>query len=382
MDGMAFHWYAGGLDRLMDGTYGYHFISAAHALLPDPDANFLLASEGCNCPGTATPGTAGAWVRAERYAHDILNDLNNFASGWVDWNLLLDNEGGPNHLGNVCDAPIICREDHSGVTLQPYLEVIGHFSKYLVPGSTVVASAVASDFQGLKNAGSGSKIVSGTTLAAWPCDRSVRQSFLLTESARLLLNDRQDEYDGDDANSSSTSLCVSSASQDVAGGAAQVIDCAAGQDWVGLFAFEHGRLVLKGSLNDKSIPEHSPKCLGISPSYGPLMGQGGGPVFLQDCIATDSGEDKSHQLWNANFDTNSFKSLASFVPTDQCLTAGWPFVQSVVGVTPSGDSAVVVFNEAAVEVDVSISFEDGQIVYGHIPAESIQTYVLPEIIVL
>merc|ERR1719446_398931 len=82
----------------------------------------LLATEGCNCPGVGsaaggveyTPwgmrSDQNSWTRGERYGHDILADLNNWAHGWVDWNLLLDREGGPNHLGNKCDAPIV----HSG----------------------------------------------------------------------------------------------------------------------------------------------------------------------------------------------------------------------------------------------------------------------------
>ena len=372
VDGMAFHWYAGGLDRLMDGTYGYHFVSAAHKLLPDPSTNFLLASEGCNCPGTATPGTVEAWVRAERYAHDILHDLNNYAAGWVDWNLLLDSEGGPNHLGNVCDAPIVCHLNHSGVTLQPYIDVIGHFSKYLVPGSTIVFSEVTPDFNGVPNAGGASKVVSGTPLAMWPCDGSVRQRFLLMDDGVLkLLSDT----------SSNENLCVSLASQDVAGSTAQVIDCVGGREWVGKFAFDQGRLILQGGI-DKSASPVREQCLGISLEYGPLMLQGGGPIYLQDCIDIASGSDYSHQLWTADTDNNSFRATKATMPQEQCLTAGWPFVQAVVGITPDGDSAVVVFNEAEVEVEISMAFEDGQTVYGSVPAESIQTYLLPDILVL
>merc|ERR550514_1203125 len=40
----------------------------------------------------------------EGYAHDIMGDLNAGAAAWTDWNLLLDGKGGPNHLGNPCDA--------------------------------------------------------------------------------------------------------------------------------------------------------------------------------------------------------------------------------------------------------------------------------------
>ena len=49
------------------------------------------------------------YLRSERYAHDMLRVLKSGACGWVDWNLLLDYTGGPNHLGNDCDAPIHAR---------------------------------------------------------------------------------------------------------------------------------------------------------------------------------------------------------------------------------------------------------------------------------
>lgn len=63
----------------------------------------LFPSEACNCPGVLLDD----WSRAEKYAHDIIGDLNNWPEGWTDWNIVLNQEGGPNHLGNNCNAPII-----------------------------------------------------------------------------------------------------------------------------------------------------------------------------------------------------------------------------------------------------------------------------------
>lgn len=51
------------------------------------------------------------------YAHDIMGNLNAGAVGWIDWNMLLDDTGGPNHVGNVCDAPMM-----ASVTDQERLE--------------------------------------------------------------------------------------------------------------------------------------------------------------------------------------------------------------------------------------------------------------------
>lgn len=70
--------YAGGMDRLQDGIFGFHFIAKTHEFLSNVATSkeaqpFLLSTEACSCSGVAQPGSSLAWIRAERYAHDILN---------------------------------------------------------------------------------------------------------------------------------------------------------------------------------------------------------------------------------------------------------------------------------------------------------------------
>ena len=75
VDGMAFHWYTGSMDRLMDGTYGYDALNKSyHYAGPD---KILMGTEGCSCPNVKL----NDWLRAERLAHDVLFDLNNYAQG-------------------------------------------------------------------------------------------------------------------------------------------------------------------------------------------------------------------------------------------------------------------------------------------------------------
>ena len=137
LDGVAFHWYAGGLDRALDGATGHANVARAQAVVPASAR--LLPSEGCNCPGIGDSDL----TRSERYAHDILTDLSYGACGWVDWNLLLDHLGGPNHLGNVCDAPMHAADANATrVAVQSYYDVIGHFSKHVTPGSVRVGATV------------------------------------------------------------------------------------------------------------------------------------------------------------------------------------------------------------------------------------------------
>jgi glucosylceramidase len=107
-----------------------------------PD-KFMLATEACVgfIPVIDQGPKLGNWQRAERYGYDILYDLNAFAVGWTDWNIALDMSGGPNWAENVVDAPILIDTDN-GTTFykNPMFYYLGHFSKFLTPGSRRIES--------------------------------------------------------------------------------------------------------------------------------------------------------------------------------------------------------------------------------------------------
>uniref|UniRef100_T1K6S7 Glucosylceramidase n=1 Tax=Tetranychus urticae TaxID=32264 RepID=T1K6S7_TETUR len=75
------------------------------------------------------------WTRAETYANDIIEGLNHWSTGWVDWNMVLDTKGGPSWVGNIVDAPIIVSDDGTEYYKQPMFYSLAHFSKFLKPGS-------------------------------------------------------------------------------------------------------------------------------------------------------------------------------------------------------------------------------------------------------
>merc|ERR1711990_72377 len=66
------------------------------------------------------------------------------ANGWIDWNLLLDKNGGPNHVGNVCDAAIVADCDSQVLELHPQYYFIAHFSQFIPPGSRRLMTRVSS----------------------------------------------------------------------------------------------------------------------------------------------------------------------------------------------------------------------------------------------
>ncbi len=79
------------------------------------------------------------YAPVNRYARDIIGCLNNWVDGWVDWNMVLDRQGGPNWFENWCLAPVIVDPDADEVYFTPLYYTMAHFSKYIRPGSKVIA---------------------------------------------------------------------------------------------------------------------------------------------------------------------------------------------------------------------------------------------------
>ena len=128
IDGAAFHWYSG--DQ-------YNNLAKVSQAFPGKG---LLFTEGC-VEGGPRPG---AWFSGERYAHNIINDLNNGCTGWIDWNIVLDMQGGPNHVGNYCDAPILADTKTGELHYNSSFYYMGHFSRFIKPGALLAEHTVDS----------------------------------------------------------------------------------------------------------------------------------------------------------------------------------------------------------------------------------------------
>ncbi|KAL1422243.1 hypothetical protein MTO96_022124 [Rhipicephalus appendiculatus] len=132
VSGVAVHWY---MNRLI----GPSVLDMVHQSFPD---KFILATEACAGYGLTTVNKVklGSWERAEYYASDILGNLNHWATGWTDWNLVLNIRGGPNWARNFVDSPIIVNATAQEFYKQPMYYAIGHFSKFIPPGSVRIDS--------------------------------------------------------------------------------------------------------------------------------------------------------------------------------------------------------------------------------------------------
>jgi glucosylceramidase len=87
------------------------------------------------------------YVPTHRYARDIIGGLNSWLVGWIDWNMVLDTQGGPNHVKNWCIAPVIVKPETDEVYFTPLYYVMEHFSKYFRPGAYRIG--VSSDLKDL-----------------------------------------------------------------------------------------------------------------------------------------------------------------------------------------------------------------------------------------
>ncbi|KUP08975.1 glucosylceramidase [Bacillus coahuilensis m2-6] len=117
--GTGIHWYV---------SEDFAQVGEVHNRFPD---KHILFTEGCQEGGVKL----GEWFTGERYARNMIGDLNNWVEGYLDWNLVLNEEGGPNHVQNLCDAPIIADTRTNELHYNSSYYYIGHFSKFIRPGA-------------------------------------------------------------------------------------------------------------------------------------------------------------------------------------------------------------------------------------------------------
>ncbi|RZF32141.1 hypothetical protein LSTR_LSTR004004 [Laodelphax striatellus] len=147
VDGIGLHWYVDSfaspkiLDKIKE-KYPEKNIYYTESSI-NPIIDMLINIEEGNItsnfssPGP-TPPLLGSWKRAQMYATSLIENLNHWVNGYMDWNLALDETGGPNLINLTCDAPIIMNTTSNEFYKQPMFYVLGHFSKFLKPGAVIL----------------------------------------------------------------------------------------------------------------------------------------------------------------------------------------------------------------------------------------------------
>jgi len=129
--GIGFHWY----ETWTGGVPKYDNLKNIKEAYPDKN---LLFTEGCQ--ESFDEDHYFRWSNAERYGNAMINDFNQGTVGWTDWNILLDETGGPNHVNNLCFAPVHADLRTKELIYTPSYYYIGHFSKFIKPKASRVST--------------------------------------------------------------------------------------------------------------------------------------------------------------------------------------------------------------------------------------------------
>lgn len=130
--GIGFHWY----EDWSKGTQMFDNLRRVYEAYPDKNIFF---TEGC--AESFDSSRYNAWTLGERYGSSMINDFNNGMVGFTDWNIVLDEKGGPNHVGNYCFASVHGDTRTGQLIYTNAYYYIGHFSKFIKPGAKRIISS-------------------------------------------------------------------------------------------------------------------------------------------------------------------------------------------------------------------------------------------------
>lgn len=130
--GIGFHWY----ESWTGGGKIFDNVQRVHETYPKTN---LIFTEGC--AESFKMDKINDWQWGEMYGRSMINDFNNGTVAWTDWNVLLDEKGGPNHVGNFCFAPVHADTKNGQIYYLSSYYYIGHFSKFIRPGAKRIISS-------------------------------------------------------------------------------------------------------------------------------------------------------------------------------------------------------------------------------------------------
>ena len=134
--GIGFHWY----ETWTGSAMQFENLKRVKEAFPEKE---LIFTEGC--AESFKSDRINAWELGERYGNSMVNDFNCGTVAWTDWNVLLDEKGGPNHVGNFCFAPIHADTKTGKLIYTNSYYYIGHFSKFIKPGAKRISCSTNRD---------------------------------------------------------------------------------------------------------------------------------------------------------------------------------------------------------------------------------------------
>jgi glucosylceramidase len=134
--GIGYHWY----ETWTGSAMQFENLKRVHETFPDKN---LVFTEGC--VEKFEMNRIDEWSIGERYGFSLVNDFNSGTVAWTDWNILLDETGGPNHVGNFCFAPVHANTKTGKLIYTNAYYYLGHFSKFVKAGAKRIGTASSRD---------------------------------------------------------------------------------------------------------------------------------------------------------------------------------------------------------------------------------------------
>lgn len=149
-DGMAVHWYASTIDWFQESLEHTYNLAPEKPIIQSEacvDAEIPYWKDDAWYWEKEATDWGWDWAQPEhrhlhpkyspvyRYARDIIGCMNSYVAGWIDWNMVLDTQGGPNWAKNWCIAPVIVNPDSNEVYYTPIYYTMAHFSKFIRPNA-------------------------------------------------------------------------------------------------------------------------------------------------------------------------------------------------------------------------------------------------------
>ncbi|HZL11664.1 MAG TPA: glycoside hydrolase family 30 protein [Prolixibacteraceae bacterium] len=134
--GIGFHWY----ETWTGSAMQFDNLRLVKEAFPEKE---LIFTEGC--VEKFSMDRVNDWALGERYGNSMVNDFNCGTVAWTDWNILLDEKGGPNHVGNFCFAPIHADTQTGKLIYTNSYYYIGQFSKFVEAGAKRISCSTNRD---------------------------------------------------------------------------------------------------------------------------------------------------------------------------------------------------------------------------------------------
>jgi len=134
--GIGFHWY----ETWTGSGMQFENLKRVNEAFPDKS---LIFTEGC--VEKFSLDRINDWSLGEKYGYSMVNDFNCGTVAWTDWNILLDETGGPNHVGNFCFAPVHADTKTGKLMYTNSYYYIGHFSKFIQTGAKRISCSTNRD---------------------------------------------------------------------------------------------------------------------------------------------------------------------------------------------------------------------------------------------